>query len=172
MSPSPDSPAYTQADAAGEAAAAVDTVSATTTVDSASEMPEIGSAEADDAGRSFGRVRGQRLEITKADLTMYSAITGRAPSREERERALTWSDADPLHERIADRRGTVLTAPMAAALPIQAMRPWHPAALSLRLRDMWFNGLTIRVNRPHLTNWVRRLSSALDLGRVKAKRPR
>jgi hypothetical protein len=72
-------------------------------------------------GRAFpGRVRGQRLEITPADLTMYSAITGRAPSREERQRALTWSEADPMHERIAgataaghppDARGTPVHPP-------------------------------------------------------------
>src|SRR5688572_18701800 len=59
----------------------------------------------DSTGRFPGRVRGQRLEITAADLTMYSAITGRAPSVAERERALTWSESDPMHGQIAEATG-------------------------------------------------------------------
>ena len=98
-----------------------------------------------------GRVRGQRLEITSADLTMYAVITGRRPSTEERERALTWGETDPLHAEIA----------AAAALPIQALRPWHPAALSMRLRDLWFNGITLRSSRPQINLSARRLSGAL-----------
>ena len=98
-----------------------------------------------------GRVRGQRLEITSADLTMYAVITGRRPSSEERERALTWGETDPMHAEIA----------AAAALPIQALRPWHPAALSMRLRDLWFNGFTFRSSRPQINLWARRLSGAL-----------
>ena len=100
------------------------------------------------------RVRGQRLEITSADLSMYAVITGRAPSREERERALTWGEHDPLHAEIA----------AAAALPMQALRPWHPVSLSLRLRDIWFNGITVRSPGPQLNTWARRLSAALQQG--------
>ena len=106
-----------------------------------------------------GRVRGQRLAITSADLSMYTVITGRAPSCEERERALTWGECDPLHAQIA----------AAAALPIQSLRPWHPAALSMRLRDMWFNGITVRAPRAPLNNWVRRLSAALHQGRKRLR---
>ena len=99
-----------------------------------------------------GRVRGQRLEITSADLNMYTVITGRSPSREERERALTWGEADPMHADIA----------AAAALPMHALRPWHPDSLSMRLRDIWFNGITVRAPRPQLNTWARRLSAALQ----------
>jgi hypothetical protein len=119
--------------------------------------------------RTFpGRVRGQRLEITPADLTMYSVITGRAPSREERERALTWSDADPMHEEIAG----IAPAAAAAVLPAgYAARPWHPAALSLWVRDVWFNGLTIKMNRPQISGWVRRVSLALQQGKRRVQKP-
>jgi hypothetical protein len=131
----------------------------------AAETPDTTDAAgvADD-GRAYpGRVRGQRLEITPADLTMYSAITGRAPSKEERQRALTWSDADPMHDQIG------ATLAPSAALSIHAMRPWHPAALSLRLREIWFNGLTIKVTRPQISNWLRRMSTSLYLGRKRVK---
>lgn len=86
------------------------------------------------------RFRGQRLEITPADLSMYAVITGRAPSREERERALTWGEEDPLHDQVAAGDAT-------AAQSKQALPPWHPAALSLRLRDLWFNGISLRTSR-------------------------
>src|SRR5678816_1570353 len=92
---------------------------------------------ADDGRQYPGRVRGQRLEITSADLTMYSFITGRAPSSEERERALTWAEADPTHEAIAAATGQSAMVP--ASYP---MRAWHPTAISLRVRDIWFNGIT------------------------------
>lgn len=129
---------------------------------------ELGSPDA--SARAYpGRVRGQRLEITPADLTMYSAITGRAPSSEERERALNWSEEDPMHEHIS---GIVPTAGHASAvLPVHALRPWHPGALSLRLREIWFNGLTIRVNRPQISNWLRRFSLALQQGRRRVRQP-
>ena len=130
------------------------------------ESPNFAEAlptDADSSARAFpGRVRGQRLEITTADLTMYSAITGRAPSREERERALTWSEADPMHEEIgASVNGDV------AVLTLHEFRPWHPAAISLRLREIWFNGLTLRMARPQ--EWFRRLSTALQQGRRRVK---
>lgn len=112
-----------------------------------------------DTPAPHGRVRGQRLAITSADLTMYAVITGRRPSTEERERALTWGETDPLHAEIA----------AAAALPIQTLRPWHPAAVSLRLRDLWFNGLTLRSPRPHLNLWARRLSGALHDARQRCR---
>ena len=132
-----------------------------------------------DAGaRVFpGRVRGQRLEVTTADLTMYSAITGRAPSREERQRALTWSEADPMNGQIADAVASEQQDPAAEAttaiLPAAAaMRPWHPAALSLRLREMWLNGISLRVSRPQISNWVRRLSMAIQQGRRRVRQAR
>ncbi|CAA9438418.1 MAG: hypothetical protein AVDCRST_MAG64-3952 [uncultured Phycisphaerae bacterium] len=114
----------------------------------------------DDAPRAQGRVRGQRLEITSADLTMYAVITGRRPSTEERQRALTWGETDPLHAHIAAA---------AAALPMQVLRPWHPAALSLRLREIWFNGITFRSTRPQLGRWARRLSGALHDARQRLR---
>lgn len=110
-----------------------------------------------------GRVRGQRLEITPADLNMYTVITGRLPSREERERALTWGENDPMHSQIAA---------VAAALPMHALRPWHPAALSMRLREIWFNGITVRAPRPQLNTWARRLSAALQQGRRRLRQGR
>ena len=106
-----------------------------------------------------GRVRGQRLEITSADLNMYAVITGRAPSHEERERALTWGESDPLHAQVA----------AAAALPMHELRPWHPAAVAMRVREIWFNGLTVRAPRPQLHTWARRLSSALDQARQRLR---
>ena len=153
---------------------------------STTESPQFMEAlPTDPEARQFpGRVRGQRLEITTADLTMYSAITGRAPTREERARALTWSDADPMHDEIADAAGTAprtvyirgagSAGPMTAGavLPMHALRPWHPASLSLRLRDIWFNGITLRVARPQIGNWVRRVSLALALGRQRVRQRR
>ena len=106
-----------------------------------------------------GRVRGQRLEITSADLNMYAVITGRAPSNEERERALTWGESDPLHAQVA----------AAAVLPMHELRPWHPASVAMRLRDIWFNGLTVRAPRPQLDVWARRLSSVLDQARQRLR---
>jgi hypothetical protein len=139
----------------------------------------------DPEARAFpGRVRGQRLEITSADLTMYSAITGRAPTREERQRALTWSEADPMHEEIAGATGnevsrTTVSGPSqsghsiaGAVLPMHAVRPWHPTSLSLRLREIWFNGITLRAARPQIGNWVRRVSLALQLGRQRVRQRR
>lgn len=108
-------------------------------------------AAASPAAATQGRVRGQRLEITPADLTMYAVITGRRPSSEERERALTWGESDPMHAEIA----------AAAALPIQALRSWRPAAMSTRLRELWFNGIPFRSSRPQINLWARRLSGAL-----------
>jgi hypothetical protein len=128
----------------------------------------IDPAGGDSTGRAFGRVRGQRLEITPADLTMYSVITGRAPSAQERERALTWTEHDPLNDQIAGVSGTAVTA----VVPAHAMRPWHPMALSLRVRELWFNGFTIRVNRPQLSHWMRRFSLALQQGRRRVRQPR
>lgn len=118
-----------------------------------SPTSDLADAETGSAAPRAPRVRGQRLEITSADLSMYTVITGRAPSREERERALTWGEHDPLHAEIA-----------AAALPMQALRPWHPIAWSLRLRDIWFNGITVRSPGPQLNTWARRLSAALQQG--------
>ena len=49
---------------------------------------------------------------------------------------------------------------------MHAVRPWHPAAVSMRLREIWFNGLTVRAPRaPQLNTWARRLASALQQGR-------
>ena len=119
---------------------------------SSTQSPPTATLDEAPAPAAQGRVRGQRLEITSADLNMYAVITGRAPSSEERERALTWGETDPLHAEIA----------AAAALPIQALRPWHPSALSMRLRDLWFNGISLRRSTsPQLNRWARRLSGAL-----------
>ena len=119
-------------------------------------------------GRQYpGRVRGQRLEITPADLTMYSFITGRAPSSEERDRALTWAEADPTHEAIAAATGQSAMVP--ASYP---MRAWHPTAISLRVRDIWFNGITLKTARPQITHWLRRLSTAIQEGTKRVTRNR
>lgn len=127
-------------------------------------------ANSDATGRTVGRVRGQRLEITTADLTMYSVITGRAPSREERDRALTWSESDPMNDEI---QGIVSSSvPTTAVLPASAMRVWNPLFLSMRVREIWFNGLTIRMSRPHVSNWLRRLSTALQQGRRRVRHVR
>ena len=156
---------------------------------STTESPQFMEAlPTDPDARAFpGRVRGQRLEITSADLTMYSAITGRAPTREERQRALTWSEADPMHEEIADAAGTApqrttvtrsagpAGRPMmagSAVLPMHAVRPWHPASLTLRLREIWFNGITLRTARPQIGSWVRRMSLALQQGRERVRQRR
>ena len=148
----------------------------------ADESPSFTEAlptDVDPASRAFpGRVRGQRLEVTTADLTMYSAITGRAPSREERKRALTWSEADPMHGQIADavaseQQAEVDSSSSTAILPAAAaMRPWHPAALTLRLREIWLNGISLKVGRPQIGNWVRRLSIALQQGRRRVRQAR
>jgi hypothetical protein len=141
------------------------------------ESPSFAEAlptDTDPSARTFpGRVRGQRLEITSADLTMYSAITGRSPSREERERALTWSEADPMNEDIdAANENGVSIGSDGAVLTLHEFRPWHPAAISLRLREIWFNGLTLRMPRPQVGVWVRRVSNALQQGRRRVTRGR
>jgi hypothetical protein len=134
--------------------------------------------EIDPAARAFpGRVRGQRIEVTSADLTMYSAITGRAPSAEERERALTWSEGDPMHGEIAQ---AVASDEFSADSPTSnailsadvATRSWHPLALTMRLREMWLNGFSLRMSRPQISNWVRRLSQALQQGRRRVRQAR
>ena len=164
MSPSTDSPPD-----------AVETASSAEAVD------VIDPASPDAAGRTFGRVRGQRLEITSADLTMYSVITGRAPSREERERALTWSEADPMNDQLAGMSGGGAGGAVAASagaggagaiLPVHAMHPWHPTSLSVKLRELWVNGFTLRVKRPQLGHWMRRFSLALQQGRRRVRQPR
>ena len=131
--------------------------------------PGGAAAVGDDARAYPGRVRGQRLEVTPADLTMYSAITGRAPSEEERERALTWSESDPMHDEIAASAAPV---GMTSALSPVVLRPWHPLAWSMRIREIWFNGLTIRMARPQVTQWLRRMSTALQQGRRRVRQPR
>jgi hypothetical protein len=124
--------------------------------------------ETDDAREYPGRVRGQRIEITPADLTMYSAITGRAPSREERTRALTWAETDPSNDEIA----TAITAAGPSSLAgADALRPWHPSAISLRVRELWFNGLTLKTARPQISHWLRRLSLAIQEGKKRVTRP-
>jgi hypothetical protein len=35
---------------------------------------------------------------------------------------------------------------------------------------MWFNGVSIRMHRPHFSDWLRRLSSALHQGRQRVKK--
>ena len=135
--------------------------------------------EVDPAARAYpGRVRGQRIEVTSADLTMYSAITGRAPSAEERERALTWSDGDPMNVQIAQAVGSAEgsgthTQASTAILPAAAaLRPWHPIALTMRLRELWHGGFSLRVTRPQISNWVRRLSLALQQGKRRVRQAR
>jgi hypothetical protein len=157
MSPSTESPNSQESVAAEFEAVAVDESTA-----------DAGAA----ARASGGRVRGQRLEITPADLTMYSAITGRAPSAEERERALGWSESDPMNSEIAAILCPSPDSKSAAIVPIHAFRPWYPAGLSLRLREMWSNGVTLRVSRPQFGQWFRRLSHALQQGRRRVRQAR
>lgn len=130
----------------------------------------VGTAnEGAEDGRQYpGRVRGQRLEITSADLAMYSFITGRAPSSEERERALTWAEADPAHDAIAAATG----AEQSTALVATGPRAWHPSVISLRVREIWFNGLTLRTARPQITHFLRRLSIAIQEGTKRVTRNR
>jgi hypothetical protein len=123
---------------------------------------------ADDGRQYPGRVRGQRLEITSADLTMYSFITGRAPSSEERERALNWAETDPTHDAIATATGQAAIVPAA----IYPMRSWTPSAISLRVRELWFNGITLKTARPQITHWLRRLSTAIQEGTKRVTRNR
>lgn len=130
-------------------------------------LPDADSAPATEAlpagPATQGRVRGQRLEITSADLNIYAVITGRAPSTEERERALTWGETDPMHAEIA------ATAAAATAVALQPLRPWS-VALSARLRELWFNGISIRRStRPQLNLWARRLSGALHDARQRLR---
>ena len=127
-----------------------------------------------DDGRQYpGRVRGQRLEITSADLTMYSFITGRAPSSEERERALTWAEADPALDVIAAATGTE-QASSTGLVPVgtHGPRAWYPSAISLRVREIWFNGITLKTARPQITHWLRRLSTAIQEGTKRVTRNR
>ena len=147
-------------------------MSSTTEKTAAAENPSLDDSDTDPSGRSFpGRVRGQRLEITNADLKMYSAITGRKPSSTERERALTWSEGDPLKDRIAGVVGSHSPASSSTALATSQTRgAWSPSGLSLRIRDMWFNGVTIRMHRPHFSDWFRKLSSAIHQGRQRVKK--
>jgi len=139
-------------------------------------VDETGAGGAED-GRQFpGRVRGQRLEITSADLTMYSFITGRAPSSEERERALTWAEADPAHDAIAaattNAPSALVPAAAAAAAASYSLRAWYPSAISLRVREIWFNGITLKTARPQITHWLRRLSIAIQEGTKRVTRNR
>ena len=146
-------------------------MSSTTQTPTTAETTAPDVAEADTSTRDFpGRVRGQRLEITSADLKMYSAITGRKPSETERERALTWSEGDPLKDRIADVVGTPASSSSTALATTSLVRSFSPSALSTRIRDMWFNGVTIRVHRPHFSEWFKRLSNALHQGRQRVKK--
>jgi hypothetical protein len=125
---------------------------------------------ADDGRQYPGRVRGQRLEITSADLTMYSFITGRRPSSEERERALTWAEADPAHDAIATATGEPAATGIVPAS--YALRAWHPTAITLRVREIWFNGITLKTARPQITHWLRRLSLAIQEGTKRVTRNR
>jgi hypothetical protein len=132
----------------------------------ADPVDETGGA---DDGRQFpGRVRGQRREITPADLKMYSFITGRAPSSEERDRALTGAETDPTHDAVAAATSPSAIVP-AASYPIRA---WRPSAISLRVREIWFNGITLKTARPQITNWLRRLSIAIHEGTKRVTRNR
>jgi hypothetical protein len=133
-----------------------------------------GDGGADDSRQYPGRVRGQRLEITSADLTMYSFITGRAPSSEERERALTWAEADPAHDAIAAASGTEppSTSLLSAGGVGHGPRLWHPSTISLRVREIWFNGITLKTARPQITHWLRRLSCAIQEGTRRVTRNR
>jgi hypothetical protein len=119
---------------------------------------------------SNGRFRGQRLEITAADLTMFSAITGHTPSREERERALTWAedDAGLLPGTVA--KVTLSETGSSSVVLAGRHRPWLPSVLSVRVREIWFNGLSIRVRRPQITGWLKRFSTALQQGRKRVQR--
>lgn len=146
-------------------------MSSTTQTPTTAEAATSDVADADASSRDFpGRVRGQRLEITSADLKMYSAITGRKPSEKERDRALTWSESDPLKDQIADAVGMPNSDSSTALAPMGLVRSLSPSALSTRIRDMWFNGVTIRVQRPHFSEWFKRLSAALHQGRQRVKK--
>jgi hypothetical protein len=134
-------------------------------VDVDADVADVTLVDPAEQAREFpGRVRGQRIEITSHDLKMFSAITGHTPSAEERRRALTWADGDPVHDEInaATDPNAITAGPSTGALSLAA---WSPAALSMRLREMWFNGISIRVARPQVSTWLRRLSAAVQQGR-------
>jgi hypothetical protein len=117
-----------------------------------------------------GRARGQRLEITSADITMFSAIVGREPSAEERDRALNWGDGESASD---DGVIASASAPVQAIVPMrQPMRFWHPASLSLRMRELWFNGFEVRVNRPQISAWLKRFSAAIQQGSKRVRQVR
>jgi hypothetical protein len=143
--------------------------------DSSLGVEVVGAADDASEGSTYtnnGRFRGQRLEITAADLTMFAAITGHTPSREERERALTWAedDAGLLPGTVA--KVTLSESGSSSVVLAGRQRPWLPSALSVRVREIWFNGLSIRVGRPQITGWLKRFSLALQQGRKRVQRAR
>ena len=41
-----------------------------------------------------------------------------------------------------------------------------------RVREIWFNGITLKTARPHVTHWLRRLSVAIQEGTRRVTRNR
>jgi hypothetical protein len=81
---------------------------------------------------------GGRWEVTQADLDMYRMITGRAASADER------ADDGELSR---------------ASAPVMARRTWSPTVLYCGLREFCSStSLRLRVVRPQVATWVRRVS--------------
>ncbi len=95
---------------------------ASTTTDVSAESTESGPG-------SPVRIRLTRIEVTPADITIFSAITGRPPNDEERERALTWAENDPAN--VVGNDGSVITSASASSTsvsPMSSMKFWTPSS--------------------------------------------
>lgn len=91
-------------------------------------------------------LRGGRRPVHAADLDVYAAIVGRAPTVEERERALELPRIEPYALAPVEHSGLA--------------RHWSPAVLCAHLRSVCvcYTGRALRVSRPHISNFVRRIS--------------
>ena len=94
---------------------------------------------------------GARWEVTQADLNMYRVITGREANADE---AADVSKADELTtaaDAVDDRAECGLAVP--------ARRTWSPVTFYASLRRFCAAQSNLRVARPKIANWVRRVSS-------------
>jgi len=101
-------------------------------------------------GRRKARPSDQRWEVTESDLSMYTLITGRAPTDAERLAALTGVDVhgDPVGRRSrSNGRTTDLTE-----------RGWSPSVFYAYLRDFCYQGIHLTMSKPQVATWVRSVS--------------
>lgn len=104
--------------------------------------------------RRKARPSDQRWEVTEADLNMFALITGRSPSESERLAALTGVDAsgNPLPRPRRRSRGNDRTTDLAE-------RTWSPSVFYGYLRDFCYQGIHLTMSKPHVTAWVRNVST-------------